>query len=320
MDKKIVIIDGNSLINRAFYALPLLTGKDGIYTNAVYGFANILARLIEEYSPRYMAVAFDMKAKTFRHKMYDGYKATRRGMPEELACQLPLLKEMLDKMGIKYIEQEGIEADDIIGTLAARHALPTYILTGDRDSFQLISDTVTVLFTRRGITDVAKMTPSALKETMKLTSSQVVDYKALAGDPSDNIPGVPGIGEKKAMDLLDHYGSVAGIYSHIGDIKGKLREHLENGRQSCDMSYMLARIKTDCDVDVPLSELKYRFPFSEEVMEASSRWWRAKRSPSAYLSAAINSLFRRTARGSTICLSKRTFSATDRRRARRSPR
>lgn len=268
---ELVLIDGNSLINRAFYALPLLTGKDGIYTNAVYGFANILARLIEEYSPRYMAVAFDMKAKTFRHKMYDGYKATRRGMPEELACQFPLLKEMLDKMGIKYIEQEGIEADDIIGTLAARHALPTYILTGDRDSFQLISDTVTVLFTRRGITDVAKMTPSALKETMKLTPSQVVDYKALAGDPSDNIPGVPGIGEKKAMDLLDHYGSVAGIYSHIGDIKGKLREHLENGRQSCDMSYMLARIKTDCDVDVPLSELKYRFPFSEEVMEFFTR-------------------------------------------------
>lgn len=264
---ELVLIDGNSLINRAFYALPLLTGSDGLYTNAVYGFANMLVKLIDDYSPRYIAVAFDMKAKTFRHKLYDGYKATRRGMPDELASQLPLLKEMLDKMGIRYIESEGVEADDIIGTLATRHALTTYILTGDRDSFQLISDNVTVLFTKRGISEVFAMTPQTLKETMGLSPSQVVDYKALAGDTSDNIPGVPGIGDKKATDLLIRYGSVAGVYEHLDEIKGKMRDNLEEGRQSCDLSYVLARIKTDCDVDVPLSELTYRFPFSSEVMD-----------------------------------------------------
>ena len=264
--EELVLIDGNSLLNRAFYALPLLTGSDGVYTNAVYGFANMLVRLIEEYSPRYIAVAFDMKAKTFRHKMYDGYKATRHGMPEELAVQLPVLKEMLDVMHIRYIEKEGIEADDIIGTLAAGHRLPTYILTGDRDSFQLISDTVTVLFTRKGITDVSVMTPASLRNATGLLPSQIVDYKALAGDSSDNIPGVPGIGDKRATELLSAYGSAAGVYAHIDEIKGKLKEKLENGRQSCDLSYALATIKTDCDLDIPLSELTYRFPFSEEVM------------------------------------------------------
>ena len=264
---ELMLIDGNSLINRAFYALPLLTGRDGAYTNAVYGFANILVRLIEEYSPKYIAVAFDMKAKTFRHKLYDGYKATRRGMPDELASQLPLLKEMLDIMGIKYLEKEGVEADDIIGTLSAHHALPIYILTGDRDSFQLIDKSTTVLFTKRGITDVAVMTPQSLMETMGLMPAQIIDYKALAGDTSDNIPGVPGIGDKKANDLLKTYGSVSMIYSHLGDIKGKLREYLEHGKQSCELSYTLATIDTDCGVDVPLSELTYRFPFSEEVMD-----------------------------------------------------
>lgn len=268
---ELVLIDGNSLINRAFYALPLLTGNGGVYTNAVYGFANILVRLIEEYSPKYIAVAFDMKAKTFRHKMYDGYKATRKGMPDELASQLPILKEMLDIIGIRYIEREGIEADDIIGTLAKHHALPTYILTGDRDSFQLIDDSTTVLFTKRGITDVAVMTPQSLMETTGLTPAQIVDYKALAGDSSDNIPGVPGIGDKKATDLLKTYGSVSAIYSHIDEIKGKLRENLENGKQSCELSYALATIDTECDIDVPLSDLTYRFPFSDEVMQFFTR-------------------------------------------------
>lgn len=268
---ELVLIDGNSLINRAFYALPLLTGKDGGYTNAVYGFANMLVRLIDEYAPKYIAVAFDMKAKTFRHNMYDGYKATRKGMPDELASQLPLLKEMLDKMGIRYIEKEGIEADDIIGTLAARHPIRTYILTGDRDSFQLVTDSTTVLFTRKGISEVDVMTPVTLKERTGLMPSQIVDYKALAGDASDNIPGVPGIGDKKATDLLCRYGSVAGIYAHLDELTAKQRESLENGRQSCEMSYVLASIKTDCDVDVPISELTYRFPFSNEVMEFFER-------------------------------------------------
>ena len=269
--EELVLIDGNSLLNRAFYALPLLTGKDGQYTNAVYGFANMLVRLITEYSPAYIAVAFDVKGGTFRNKMYEGYKATRHGMPEELAVQLPVLREMLDVMGIRYIGIEGIEADDIIGTLAAKHKLPTLILTGDRDSFQLISDTTTVLFTRRGITEVEIMTPESLKSAMGLSPSQIVDYKALAGDSSDNIPGVQGIGNKRACELLSAYGSVAGVYAHIDEIKGKLKENLEKGRQSCEMSYALATIKTDCDIDIPVSELTYRFPFSREVMEFFDR-------------------------------------------------
>lgn len=269
--EELVLIDGNSLLNRAFYALPLLTGKDGQYTNAVYGFANMLVRLITEYSPAYIAVAFDVKGGTFRNKMYEGYKATRHGMPEELAVQLPVLREMLDVMGIRYIGIEGIEADDIIGTLAAKHKLPTLILTGDRDSFQLISDTTTVLFTRRGITEVEVMTPESLKSAMGLSPSQIVDYKALAGDSSDNIPGVQGIGNKRACELLSAYGSVAGVYAHIDEIKGKLKENLEKGRQSCEMSYALATIKTDCDIDIPVSELTYRFPFSREVMEFFDR-------------------------------------------------
>lgn len=267
MNEELVLIDGNSLINRAFYALPMLTDKDGVPINAVYGFANILVRLIENYRPKYMVVAFDVKAKTFRHNMYEGYKATRKGMPDELAVQLPLLKKMLGAIGIKCVEKEGIEADDIIGTLSKKHALPTYILTGDRDSFQLIDDSTTVLFTRKGISETDEMTPASLKADFGLSPSQIVDFKALAGDASDNIPGVQGIGEKRAKELLSTYGSVAEVYAHLGEIKGKLHDNLENGRQSCDLSYALATIKTDCDIDVPLSELTYVFPFSEEAHE-----------------------------------------------------
>lgn len=271
MSEELVLIDGNSLINRAFYALPMLNNKDGVPVNAVYGFANILVKLIEKYKPEYMAVAFDVKAKTFRHNMYEGYKATRKGMPEELACQLPLLKEMLDVIGIKRIEREGVEADDIIGTLSKNHALHTYIVTGDRDSFQLIDESTTVLFTRKGISEVEEMTPSLLKENYGLTPSQVVDFKSLAGDASDNIPGVAGVGEKRAKDLLNTYGSVAEIYAHIDEIKGKLREKLIEGKTACDLSYALATIKTDCDVDVPLGEMKYCFPFSESAHEFFER-------------------------------------------------
>lgn len=271
LKEELVLIDGNSLINRAYYALPLLTAKDGTPAGAVYGFANMLVRLIDEYAPRYIAVAFDMKAKTFRHNMFDGYKATRKGMPDDLAAQLPVLKEMLEKMGITYVEHEGWEADDIIGTLARAHRVHTHILTGDRDSFQLIDDTTDVLFTRKGISEVDVMTEESLKERYDLTPSQVVDYKALAGDASDNIPGVPGIGDKRATELITRFGTVKDIYAHIDELTGKLRENLEKGKESCEMSYALATIKTDCDIDVPLSSLTYRFPFTKEVMEFFER-------------------------------------------------
>lgn len=264
---ELILIDGNSLINRAYYALPMLTSEKGEPCGAVYGFANMLVRMITEYRPKYVAVAFDMHAPTFRHKMYDGYKATRRGMPDELAVQMPVVKHMLDVMGIKYVEQEGIEADDIIGTLAKSHGIKTFILTGDRDSFQLIDDSTTVLFTKRGISEVQVMDAAALKESMGLTPSQILDFKALAGDTSDNIPGVPGVGEKRALDLLGKYGSARGVYEHLGDIGGKLAERIEAGRESSEMSYKLATIKTDCALDVPLSDMTYAFPFSPEVRE-----------------------------------------------------
>lgn len=268
MDKKeqLVLIDGNSLINRAYYALPYLTNKDGVPSGAVYGFATMLVRMIEEYSPKYIAVAFDMKAKTFRHEMYDGYKATRKGMPDDLAAQMPILKEMLTTMGIKYIEQEGIEADDIVGTLAKSHPVATYILTGDRDSFQLIDDSTSVLFTRKGISEVDVMTKETLMTAMGLTPSQIVDYKSLAGDASDNIPGVQGIGDKTATLLLQKYGDVSGVYEHLSEIAGRTAEKLTKGEDDCKLSYALARIKTDCDVDTNLFELEYPFPFSRDVM------------------------------------------------------
>lgn len=267
LKEELVLIDGNSLINRAYYALPLLTAKDGTPSNAVYGFAMMLVRMIDEYMPRYIAVAFDMRAKTFRHAMYDGYKATRKGMPDDLAAQMPVLKEMLTKMGITYIEREGIEADDIIGTLAKAYDVKTHILTGDRDSFQLIDRSTAVLFTKRGITDVDVMTEDSLKDRMGLTPAQIVDYKALAGDASDSIPGVPGIGDKRAMDLLGKYGSLTGIYEHIDEIGGKLRENLVGGRDIGMLSYELATIRTDCDVNIALHDLTYDYPFSAAVME-----------------------------------------------------
>ncbi|MBR6788984.1 MAG: DNA polymerase I [Clostridia bacterium] len=261
----LLLIDGNSLINRAYFALPTLTAKDGTPSNAVYGFANILVKAILDYRPKYIAVAFDMRAPTFRHKMYDGYKATRKGMPDDLAVQMPVLKNMLDVMGIKHIGKEGIEADDVIGTLAKNHHVPTLILTGDRDSFQLIDESTSVLFTKRGISEVDIMTPTTLVEFMGLTPSQIIDYKALAGDNSDNIPGVPGIGDKRATDLLTKYGTAENVFAHADEIGGKLADKIKEGKALSDISKALATIKTDCDVDVPLSEMTYEFPFSGEV-------------------------------------------------------
>ncbi|MBQ3219107.1 MAG: DNA polymerase I, partial [Clostridia bacterium] len=189
--EKLVLIDGNSLINRAFYAMPILSSKDGKFTNAVYGFMNMFTRMVTDIKPKYVAVAFDLKAPTFRHKMYAEYKGTRKPMPEELRPQIPLLKEVLSTMGVKILQKEGSEADDIIGTVAKATDVTTYIFTGDRDSFQLVDDKIEVHFTRRGITDVDILTHLNFKEKTGITPSQVIDLKALMGDSSDNIPGVP---------------------------------------------------------------------------------------------------------------------------------
>ena len=263
----LVLIDGNSLINRAFYALPPLSAADGTPSNAVYGFTTMLIKLISDYKPKYIAVAFDMRAPTFRHKMYDGYKAARKGMPDDLAVQMPLLKDMLRAMNICIVEQEGVEADDIIGTMAKRHGTDTMIVTGDKDSLQLIDDTTTVLLTKRGISETALMNITTLAEEFGLTPPQIIDYKALAGDASDSIPGVGGVGDKTATDLLQRYGTLGGVYENLGELKGKLLERLIADKEKAELSYKLATIKIDCEVEAGLSDCVYDYPFSAAVMD-----------------------------------------------------
>ncbi len=208
--KSIMVIDGNSLMHRAFYALPMLTNKKGVITNAVYGFANMLLKLIEDYNPQYLGVAFDKKGPTFRHEVYNEYKATRKKTPEELIPQFDLLKDMLKVMGIANYEMEGFEADDILGNfarIAREEKLKGYLVTGDRDALQLVSPEVTVLITKKGISDVQIFNIEEVKKEYGLTPHQIIDMKALMGDASDNIPGVPGVGEKTALKLLHKYHS-----------------------------------------------------------------------------------------------------------------
>ncbi|MBQ6921943.1 MAG: DNA polymerase I [Clostridia bacterium] len=263
--KKLVLIDGNSLINRAFYAMPALTTKSGVFTNAVYGFLTMLFKTFSEVKPDYIAVAFDLKAPTFRHKMYDGYKATRRPMPDELRSQMPIIKDLLTLMNIRIVEKEGFEADDIIGTLAKNSGTHTVIITGDRDSFQLVDENTEVFFTRRGISDVDDMTLTNFREMTGIDPDQVVELKSLMGDSSDNIPGVPGIGEKTAKTLLEQYGDLDGVYAHISEITGKTQEKLIAGKDLAYLSHTLATIKTDCDIDADLNTMVAPKTFSQAV-------------------------------------------------------
>lgn len=263
--EKLVLIDGNSLINRAFYAMPLLTTKDGLFTNGVFGFLTMFIKTLSEIKPDYAAVAFDLKAPTFRHKMYDGYKATRKPMPEELRPQIPLLKEVLSLMNICIVEKEGFEADDLIGTLAKRNGIPTVIITGDRDSFQLVDSTTEVHFTKRGITEVDVLTLDNFHEKTGLSPARIIDLKSLMGDASDNIPGVSGVGEKTAKALLEKYGSLDGVYEHISEINGKLRERLEKEKDAAYLSYTLATIDTNCDLFLSLNQMRVPKTFSQDV-------------------------------------------------------
>ena len=211
--KKLFIIDGNSLMNRAFYALPVLANKDGIFLNAVFGFVNCVIKLIAENKPDYFVVAFDHARKTFRNDIFDGYKANRKATPDELRSQFPIVKEVLQAMNITCIECGGIEADDIIGTITRKSSCENIIITGDKDSLQLINATTKVWLTQRGITDVKEVNIENIYQYYNLTPSQIIDYKALAGDTSDNIPGVLGIGEKTAISLINSYGGISGIYT-----------------------------------------------------------------------------------------------------------
>ena len=251
---KLMILDGNSIINRAFYGVRLLSTKDGVYTNAIYGFLNILERLRADEQPDALCVAFDLKAPTFRHLAYDGYKATRHPMPEELAMQMPLMKEVLGAMNIPIYECEGWEADDILGTageICAREGTDCVIVTGDRDSLQLVTDRVTVklVTSKSGQTITTNYTPDVFRAEYGFDPVRLVDLKSLMGDSSDNIPGVAGIGPKTATGLLLEYGTLDGVYEHLPEIKESVRKKLEKDREQAYLSYDLATIRKNAPVD-----------------------------------------------------------------------
>lgn len=262
---KLVLIDGNSLLNRAFYATPVFSTKSGQPTNAIFGFTKLLLKILSDVKPEYLIVAFDLKAPTFRHNMFDGYKATRKPMPDELATQVEPLKGLLAEMKIAMCSKEGYEADDIIGTLSNKFDVHSYIYTGDRDSYQLVDEKTDVYFTKRGVSDLLKLSIDNFRAETGLEPRQIIDLKALMGDKSDNIPGVAGIGEKTALGLIEKYGSLDGVYAHIDEIKGSLKVKLESGKESAYLSYTLATIDRNCDVSVKLDECRAPEKFSAGV-------------------------------------------------------
>ncbi len=265
--EKLVLIDGNSLLNRAFYATPVFSTKDGTPTNGVFGFVKLLLKIISDKSPTHIAVAFDVHAPTFRHKMYSEYKAGRKPMPEELRVQFPILKDVLRLMNVCICEMAGHEADDIIGTLAKRFELQTYIYTGDRDAYQLVDDSTNVCFTRKGVSDILELTKDNFHDEIGITPVQIIDLKALMGDKSDNIPGVAGIGEKTAYSLLERYKSIEGIYQNIEEITGATQRKLKEGEEMAKFSYALATIETDAPIVLALSDCLLKTPFSYELKE-----------------------------------------------------
>ena len=261
----LVLIDGNSLINRAFYATPPLSAKDGTPTNAVYAFVNMLVRLIGDVNPQYLLVAFDRKEPTFRHNLFPDYKGTRKPMPEDLRPQIDLLKIVLDTMGIARYEQPSIEADDILGSLSRKFDIPTIIITGDKDSFQLVNEHTSVYFTKRGISDIEIYDNANFTEKTGITPPQIVDLKSLMGDSSDNIPGVPGVGEKTALNLVKTYGTLENLYENVDTLSGKLREKIESSHEIATLSKTLATINTAVEIPYTLDDLTFEFPFPYET-------------------------------------------------------
>ena len=268
---KLLLIDGNSIMNRAFYGIPDMTTNDGRHTNAIYGFLNIILKIIEEEQATHICVAFDLKKKTFRHEMYEAYKGTRKGMPEELHEQMPRIKEILHAMHIRIVEQEGFEADDLIGTLSKkgeREGFAVTILSGDRDLLQLATDTVLVRIpkTKHGKTEVEDYYAKNVQETYGVTPLIFIDMKGLMGDTSDNIPGVPGIGEKTAAKLLAEYGDLDGVYAAVDSMKAsKMKQNLIENKDLAYLSKTLATIKLDCPIPFEFSEAAYHDPFNAEA-------------------------------------------------------
>ena len=282
--KKLLLIDGNSIANRAFYGImgsKMLTAKDGKYTNAVYGFLAIMFKNIEDLKPDYMAVSFDLKAPTARHKMYEGYKANRHGMPEELAQQMPMIKEVLKAMKIDIVQKEGFEGDDILGTLAKygeEQGLDVIILSGDRDIFQLATDRVTIRIprTKAGKTETEEYDKNKIFEEYGLEPKALIEVKGLQGDSSDNIPGVPGIGPKTAINLIKKYNTIENLYKAIDegkdDLKGKQKENIVENREKAFLSRTLGEINNAVPLDDDLNTLKVEEWDKEEVLKLFEEW------------------------------------------------
>jgi len=258
---KLVLIDGNSIASRAFYALPLLTNKKGLYTNAAYGFTQMIIKILDDIKPDYMLVAFDAGKINFRHTDYAEYKGKREKTPPELSGQYPLIKSILEAFDINYFELVGYEADDIIGTMAKlskEENIETIIYSGDKDMLQLASETVSIYLTRKGITEVEAYGPKEIMDKYELTPSQIIDLKGLMGDASDNIPGVPGVGEKTALKLLKEYTTVEGVLNNIDNVNGnKLKENLANNKEIALLSKQLATIFREVPMELTLTNLKY---------------------------------------------------------------
>ena len=256
---KLIAIDGNSLMHRAYYALPDMTNRAGTPTGAIYGFISMLLKLAKQ-EPEYMLVAFDMHGPTFRHEKYSEYKAGRKATPDELRTQLSLIRELLPQMGVAICQCQSYEADDILGTfarIANENGVDALLVTGDRDAFQLVNEHTHVLMTKKGITETVEYDEATLMEQYGLEPKRMIDLKALMGDSSDNIPGIPGIGEKTALKLLSKYGTMENTLSHASDEKGALNQKLINGADSARMSYYLGTINTEAPVDITLNDTKF---------------------------------------------------------------
>lgn len=276
MKKTVMLIDGSSLIFRAFFALPKLTNNDGVMTNGVYGFLTMYNNAVNRYKPDYVLVAFDRASKTFRHKEFKDYKATRDKMPSELSYQFGILKDILDSLNIKYTDLEGFEADDIVGTyakIAQEAGYDSVLITGDRDYLQLVDEKIVVNLTKKGVSETKEYTVDTIKEEFGLTPKQLIDVKGLEGDKSDNIPGVDGIGPKKAIDFIKKYGSIEGLYEHLDEISGKkTKESLENSEAIAYMSKKIGTIVTSAPVEYDLEEIKVGTPDLVSLREKYAKY------------------------------------------------
>jgi DNA polymerase-1 len=273
LSEKILLIDGHSILNRAFYGLPDLTNAEGKHTGAVYGFLNILFRILEEEKPQYLTVAFDLHEPTFRHKMYEAYKGTRKPMPEELREQVPLMKEMLTAMGIKIVSKAGYEADDLLGTLAVRsekEGMDVTILSGDRDLLQLATEKVMIRLpkTSRGKTTIENFHAAEVLEKYQVTPPQIIELKALMGDSADNIPGIPGVGEKTATKMIVEFGTIENAYVHLEEIKpNKARESLREHYDLAELSKALATINTESPLEYVYEEARFGNLYTPEAYQ-----------------------------------------------------